>query len=437
MISDQEYFQSHFTLIITPATIFLLFSISFPVEMTNDKSERVWARLLFFIHPFQAIDIKTDTFTVGRDPSCDLIIPATYEKASKRHFSISKLGEIAILTDSSSNGTLVNSKLLQHKRMGIGHATEIEIKWDMYFVFFLLGEQVPKEKILLDRYFLFEKELGRGSFATVRLAIDIESCTQFACKQINTKPLKMTKFDTDSCILDIRKEIDLLGRIDHPNIVSIRDVYHDSDQDMMYILLERVGGGDLYDCIVKRQGFPEHEAMFVFYQLLQAVKYMHDLDICHRDIKAENILVDSFKPFARVIIADFGMSKQLGKECQIMQTRCGTLTYLAPEMIDSPTGYSKQVDCWALGVVLYSMVSATLPFGNVTSKGIIDRIKRAEYAMPEHCTDRLQDLISKLLDVDPRARYSVNDCLGHEWITNSMDILERLYTKVFQVTRCF
>jgi serine/threonine-protein kinase Chk2 len=98
----------------------------------------------------------------------------------------------------------------------------------------------------------------------------------------------------------------------------------------------------------------EGPAKFIFYQLLRAIEYLHSLNICHRDIKAENILLESGDDFSRVIVSDFGMSKTLQNALEKMTTKCGTFAYIAPEVLDSPSGYSKEVDCWALGVLLYT-----------------------------------------------------------------------------------
>jgi serine/threonine protein kinase len=165
---------------------------------------------------------------------------------------------------------------------------------------------------------------------------------------------------------------------------------------------------------------------------LLAVGYLHSKNICHRDLKAENILLECSSPFSKVILTDFGLSKVLQNNVDQMQTKCGTFTYLAPEIIDSAS-YSTQVDSWALGVLLYTMIACELPFGPDTSASLLSNIRTCNYSFDSkwhNTSESLRDLISRLIVVDPKLRYTVKDALNHPWIKKHEQVLESMYGKV-------
>jgi serine/threonine-protein kinase Chk2 len=134
----------------------------------------------------------------------------------------------------------------------------------------------------------------------------------------------------------ITQEVDLLFSVTHPNIVDIKDWA--TDKNSVYLFMTRVKGGELFDRILEEDGLQESEAKFIFYQILLATKYLHSRNICHRDIKAENVLLQSKKPFSLALLADFGLSKRADD----MKTKCGTANYLAPEVMESGK-YTTQV----------------------------------------------------------------------------------------------
>jgi serine/threonine protein kinase len=210
--------------------------------------------------------------------------------------------------------------------------------------------------------------------------------------------------------------------LQHPGIISIKDVkYTDT---LVYIFLSRITGGELFDYIMKQGGVKEHEAKFMFYQILRAMKYLHDRRITHRDLKPENLLLETPTPFSRVIITDFGMAKLLERHGEKMKTRCGTLDYLAPEILLG--NYSQKVDIWSLGVLLYAMLSGKLPF---------DDASRQNLSFPtcdgwNIISEDVQDLIAQMLNLNPEARPSIADILMHPWILKDRDTLAKLYAKV-------
>ncbi|KAI8928022.1 kinase-like domain-containing protein [Entophlyctis helioformis] len=345
---------------------------------------------------------------------------------------------MACIEDTSSNGTVVNGKTINKKRIPLPHASEIEIKFDIHFVFLNYIEAGPTALLptVGNKYYVFESQvLGQGSFATVKMAIDISNLDRVACKIIDTRRLQLnqrggpTSADFTAALAAIEQEVAVLQRVGHPNIVSIKDVVQCDADHNVCIFLSRISGGELFDHIVKNGRIPEAEAKFIFYQLLLAVNYLHEHNICHRDLKAENVLLESPRPFSRLLISDFGMAKSLENSVQQMQTKCGTFTYLAPEIIDSPGGYSKQVDCWALAL------AGALPFGSDHDQPrLVRRIRKAEYSFDDAAWAGVsatgKSMVASLLQVDPGRRLTVAQALQHPWIAERQDVLARLYGKM-------
>ncbi|KAL2917376.1 hypothetical protein HK105_203040 [Polyrhizophydium stewartii] len=405
-----------------------------------DTQPAPWGKLLAFNAPgLTHIDCVRQQYRVGRDPKqSDLVVHDQTLRCSKNHFKIYLTGGIPCFEDCSSNGTIVNGTRIHKKMIPLTDRAEIEIKWDLLFLFVNTRDHymgIPP--LINDRYYVFESQvLGQGSFAIVKVAVDLHTLERLACKIIDTRRIQLNKTShVDASLAAIQQEISVLRQVEHPNIVSIKDVVVMQDRNVALIFLSRISGGELFDHIVNGNGVEESEAKFIFYQLLLAVKYLHDVNICHRDLKAENVLLESSKPFSRLLISDFGMAKSLQNSLEQMQTKCGTFTYLAPEILDSPGGYSKQVDCWALGVLLYTMLGGALPFGtDQDHTRLLQRIRRADYSLSDErwkdISPEAKDLISRLLQVDANRRLTVEQALHHPWISNHQEVLARLYGKM-------
>eukprot|EP00794_Sanderia_malayensis_P013796 gene13796-15241_t len=256
----------------------------------------------------------------------------------------------------------------------------------------------------------------RGACGEVRLAFEIETGKQFAVKIISKKKFSVSSKVQSSII----SEVDILRRLKHPGIIEIGDVY-DSD-DALYIFLELVVGGELFEQVKSLGRFDEETSKIIFYQMLLAVDYLHKNGITHRDLKPENVLLVSDDLRTGIKITDFGLSRFVG-EHSLMKTLCGTPNYLAPEVLKSAGmgGYSKVVDCWSLGCILYICLSGSPPFADeVNGMSIYQQVLIGYYNFPKKIWGSISpeaiDLVKKLINIDEKKRLTVAEALEHPWL---------------------
>jgi calcium/calmodulin-dependent protein kinase I len=262
-----------------------------------------------------------------------------------------------------------------------------------------------------DKYEIGE-ELGKGAFSIVKIGINKETGEKFAIKIINKKDAKA---DQDGQRL--KTEIEILKKVKHPNIVCLKDIYETTDN--LYLIMELVTGGELFDKIVEKGQYTEKEASVVVSKMLNAIDYLHQNNIVHRDLKPENILLQKGDD-SEVKISDFGLSKIVG-ESSLMETACGTPYYVAPEVL-SATGYGKSVDLWSIGVITYLLLCGFPPFYGENLPEVFEQILNAEFDFPEpywtDVSDEAKDFIKKLLVLDSKKRYTAKQALEHPWIKN-------------------
>jgi len=256
-------------------------------------------------------------------------------------------------------------------------------------------------------------ELGKGAFSIVKKAINKKTGEKVAVKVIDKKAAS-TPQDTQR----LKTEVEILKKVNHPNIVCLKDMYVTPEK--LCLIMELVTGGELFDKIVEKGQYSEKDASAVVKKMLQAVEYLHSINIAHRDLKPENLLLKGDGTDTDVMLSDFGLSKIIGVE-SMMETACGTPYYVAPEVL-SATGYDKEVDLWSVGVITYLLLCGFPPFYGESLPEVFEQIMKAEYDFPDpywtDITKEAKDFIGKLLVVDAKQRLSATTALKHPWIVN-------------------
>jgi len=364
-------------------------------------------------------------YLIGRHPECDRVIPRP--TISNRHclfFREQKDGTtIAMVEDLSSNGTFVNGiPLGRNKRRELQDNDQISILDETTFLF---RYPANREASAFRNQYRVLQQLGKGHFATVYLCVDKSSGCRFAVKRFEKRPGDSDRSRTEG----LQQEIAVLMGVTHPNLLCLKSTY--DEKDAVYLVLELASEGELFNWIVMKQKLTEEETRKVYVQLLQAVKYLHERGIVHRDIKPENILLSDKN--LSVKLADFGLAKIIGEE-SFTTTLCGTPSYVAPEILENSKHrrYTRAVDVWSLGVVLYICMCGFPPFSDelYTRENpytLSQQIKmgRFDYPSPywDSVGDLALDLIDRMLTVDPEKRITVDECLQHPWITQKQPSL--------------
>ncbi|XP_015602301.1 calcium/calmodulin-dependent protein kinase type 1 isoform X2 [Cephus cinctus] len=262
-----------------------------------------------------------------------------------------------------------------------------------------------------DKYILKEL-LGTGAFSEVRLAESKDKPGQmFAVKIIDKKALKGKE---DS----LENEIKVLRRLTHPNIVQLLETFEDKHK--VYLVMELVTGGELFDRIVEKGSYTEKDASGLIRQVLEAVDYMHEQGVVHRDLKPENLLYYSPDEDSKIMISDFGLSKM--EDSGIMATACGTPGYVAPEVL-AQKPYGKAVDVWSIGVISYILLCGYPPFYDENDANLFAQILKGEFEFDspywDDISDSAKDFIHKLMCVNVEERYTCKQALAHPWISGN------------------
>jgi len=256
-------------------------------------------------------------------------------------------------------------------------------------------------------------EIGRGSYATVRKAKHRYSHSEVALKIIKRKLLSNTKF--------LDREVSILKKVSHPHVVPLFDIYEEADD--IILVMKYIGGGDLFDQIQRRNTFTEKDASNIIRQLLEAVKYLHDSGIVHRDLKVDNILCDTKGQDLHVYVADFGLARIFDSTGDVlMQSRVGSLEYTAPEIFANKP-YDKSCDLWSVGVITYILLTGLFPFADKNPMKLYEKITNVDYNW-EECPDvspHVKHFVGELLVLTPKDRYSAEQALMHPWVKGTVE----------------
>ncbi|XP_077446065.1 SNF-related serine/threonine-protein kinase [Stigmatopora argus] len=251
-----------------------------------------------------------------------------------------------------------------------------------------------------------DKTLGRGHFAVVKLARHV-----FTGEKVAVKVIDKTKLDPVARG-HLFQEVRCMKLVQHPNVVRLYEVIDTATK--LYLILELGDGGDMFDCIMKHEGgLSEEVSKCYFAQIVHAISYCHRLHVVHRDLKPENVVF--FEKQGVVKLTDFGFSNrfQPGKK---LNTSCGSLAYSAPEILLGDEYDAPAVDIWSLGVILFMLVCGQPPFQEANDSETLTMIMDCKYTVPPHISGACRDLISHMLQRDPKKRATLEEIENHAWL---------------------
>lgn len=251
------------------------------------------------------------------------------------------------------------------------------------------------------------RQIGRGTYATVRLATFKLTKQEFALKVYDK-----TRLNSTTKRANVRREIRILSKLDHPNIIKFVECIDTTKQVM---LVMEYGGTCSLLSYMKRRSYSklsEAEAAGIFKQLVGAVGHCHDRSISHRDIKLENVLLDTAK---KVKIIDFGFSTYSTPEKRL-KVFCGTPNYMAPEIVNNQEYCGLFTDVWALGILLYVLLFGTFPFKGVTDRELYRKISIGKFHIPCEASEGVEELLKAILKLNPSARPTCEEILQHTWL---------------------
>ncbi|CAD6194816.1 unnamed protein product [Caenorhabditis auriculariae] len=264
--------------------------------------------------------------------------------------------------------------------------------------------------------FEITKKLGSGTYGKVSLAYDHKFDREVAVKLI-----KKSAIENKADLVRIRREIRIMSALNHPNIIQIYEVFENKDK--IILVMEYSSGGELYDYVSRCGSLPESEARRIFRQITSAVLYCHKHQVAHRDLKLENILLDQDN---NAKIADFGLSNYFSDKV-LLTTFCGSPLYASPEIINGTPYKGPEVDCWSLGILLYTLVYGSMPFDGRDFNRMVRQIKRGAYYEPE-TPSTASMLIRNMLRVNPDRRANIFDIASHWWLNleENMPVIQEL-----------
>uniref|UniRef100_A0A3Q2CYN5 BR serine/threonine kinase 2 n=1 Tax=Cyprinodon variegatus TaxID=28743 RepID=A0A3Q2CYN5_CYPVA len=246
-----------------------------------------------------------------------------------------------------------------------------------------------------------EKTLGKGQTGLVKLGIHCVTGQKVAIKIVNREKL------SESVLMKVEREIAILKLIEHPHVLKLHDVYE--NKKYLYLVLEHVSGGELFDYLVKKGRLTPKEARKFFRQIISALDFCHSHSICHRDLKPENLLLDEKN---NIRIADFGMaSLQVGDS--LLETSCGCFVLVC--FIQGEKYDGRKADAWSCGVILFALLVGALPFDDDNLRNLLEKVKLGVFHMPHFIPPDCQNLLRGMIEVDATKRLTLEQIQKHTW----------------------
>lgn len=268
-------------------------------------------------------------------------------------------------------------------------------------------DEIDRNRKITDCYVISDEAIGSGSFSVVKRGRHKVTGKEYAIKCIQKKFIKLQLLE---------REIKIMKKLKHPHILPLIDVFE--NKDYIFLILELVHGGELFDRIVEKGNYTEKDASSIVRQILLAVQYLHSEGVVHRDLKPENLLCedDSTSKGIHIYVADFGLSR-LFQEDEQLTTYCGSPEYVAPEVL-ACAPYEKAVDLWSVGVITYILLTGFLPFYDKNHAILFDKIQNVEYNWDDcpEVSPAAKHFIQHLLVKDPKKRYTAELALNHPWV---------------------
>nr|XP_055049058.1 death-associated protein kinase 2 isoform X1 [Misgurnus anguillicaudatus] len=277
-----------------------------------------------------------------------------------------------------------------------------------------LGMAVLKQQRVEDFYDIGE-DLGSGQFAIVKRCKEKSTGVEYAAKFIKKRLNRVSRRGVRR--EEIEREVDILQELQHPNIISLHDVYENRTD--IVLILELVSGGELFDFLAQKESLSEEEATDFIKQILDGVQYLHSKKIAHFDLKPENImLLDNNVQTPRIKLIDFGLAHRI-KDGVEFKDIFGTPEFVAPEIVNyEPLGL--EADMWSIGVITYILLSGASPFLGDSKQETLANISAVNYEFDEDffgsTSELAKSFIKQLLVKDTRKRLKINDALNHPWI---------------------
>uniref|UniRef100_A0AAR2LN40 non-specific serine/threonine protein kinase n=1 Tax=Pygocentrus nattereri TaxID=42514 RepID=A0AAR2LN40_PYGNA len=257
-------------------------------------------------------------------------------------------------------------------------------------------------------FYDIERTLGKGNFAVVKLAKHRITKSEVAIKIIDKTQLDAANLEK------IYREVEIMKLLDHPHIIKLYQVME--TKNMLYLVTEYAKNGEIFDYLASRGRLSEADARRKFWQILSAVEYCHERGIVHRDLKAENLLLDAHM---NIKIADFGFGNFF-RPGEPLTTWCGSPPYAAPEVFEGQQYEGPQLDIWSMGVVLYVLVCGALPFDGPSLPVLRQRVLEGRFRIPYFMTEDCEHLIRRMLVLDPAKRLSLSQIREHRWMVQEM-----------------